>query len=207
MIAGVKTARIGRTALFIFFTVTLFVSTGILLVSGATTTVVPMSTPAPGFRSGEGTMPDGRSLVRASSLLLHNRSAASAGSMTFTAVADADISGNYRDLNTGNATEIWAGYDDYQDTMSGIARGLVRFDISGLPPGAKIISATLELGHVTSYGVAGESLTITTHRITGDWTEMGVNWNNQPGHTDTYGSQSILHSDWGWFHFNVTTIC
>jgi hypothetical protein len=206
MKVGVTNAKIGRTAVFILFTVTLFISTGILLVSGATTTVIPMSTPAPGFRSGEGTMPDGRSLARASSLPLHDRSKETTASMTFTAVADADIFSNYPDFNTGDTTEIWAGYDDYQDTMSGIDRGLIRFDISGLPASATIISATLELGHVTSYGIEGESISITTHRITSDWTEMGVNWNNQPGYTDSHGSQSILHSDWGWFNFDVTTL-
>ncbi len=206
MNTGITNSKIGRTAVIVLLTVILFATTGLLLVSGATATAVPVPTPAPGLRASEGTMLDGRTLARASSLSLPDRSPAVAGSMAFTPVADSDVFSNYPNLNTGDTTEIWAGYDDYQETMGGIARGLVRFDISSLPASAKIISATLELAHVTSYGIEGENLTITTHRITSDWTELGVTWNNQPGYQDSYGSQAILHSDWGWFNFDVTSL-
>ncbi|MBN1417685.1 MAG: DNRLRE domain-containing protein [Planctomycetes bacterium] len=52
-----------------------------------------------------------------------------------------------------------------------------------LPPGAVLESATLELEQVT-YGSSSESETVLVHRITADWDETLVTWNNFGGSYD-----------------------
>jgi len=47
-----------------------------------------------------------------------------------------------------------------------IARSLLRFDLSALPPGASIVNASLEL-----YSDVGSSGTIDAYRVAGSWTE------------------------------------
>jgi len=60
-------------------------------------------------------------------------------------------------------------------------RSLVQFDISAIPEGSTINSATLELYATAVTG----GLTLNVHRITGTWTETGVTWTNQPSFTST----------------------
>lgn len=68
-------------------------------------------------------------------------------------------------------------------------RAVVEFDLSVIPPGATIISATLELfHHVSQNNNAGHSnlsapATAWLERITQPWSETTVTWNNQPATT------------------------
>ena len=56
-------------------------------------------------------------------------------------------------------------------------RSYLQFDISSIPAGATIDSATLKLC-VNKAGDAGRNYDV--HRITGSWTELGIVHNNQP---------------------------
>jgi len=200
----------GRLALFLFVILVIFLSASISFAANTTVTTQPVPPPADEFDwfspGGEDAV-DGPVYSRASELVPATSPLAStAGSMTFTPIADSDVVENFPDLNTGTTNDIWAGYDFRSDPLGGVVRGLVKFDTSSLPAEATIISATLRLNHVNSYGYLDDSLTITTHRITSDWSEVGVTWNNQPGYAGSYGSQSILHNDWGAFDFDVTSL-
>lgn len=64
-------------------------------------------------------------------------------------------------------------------------RALVSFDLAVIPPGASIVSATLELFHYNSPNNIGHSnmsgpAACWLERIVQPWTEMSVTWNNQP---------------------------
>jgi hypothetical protein len=198
----------GRLVAVLFVILVIFLSASLSLAFNTTAQPVPQpADESAWFRSGGEETEDGRVFARANELAPSpSQTASTAGSMTFKPVADSDVVENYPDLNMGSTTEIWAGYDDRPDHMGGILRGLVKFDISGLPADATITSATLRMAHVTSWGLENESLTMTTHRVTGDWSELGVTWNNQPGFADSYGSQSILWGDWNWFDFDMTSL-
>lgn len=60
-------------------------------------------------------------------------------------------------------------------------RGIVIFDLSSIPSGAQVTSATL---HLHEYSPLGSTRTIGVHRVTSSWTEGGVTWNSRDGTTD-----------------------
>jgi len=56
-------------------------------------------------------------------------------------------------------------------------RGLIRFDLSPIPSGATIDSATLHL--FLSENIGGTDKTQNVHRVTASWTESGATWNSR----------------------------
>jgi hypothetical protein len=125
---------------------------------------------------------------------------------TFDAIADATVLEGYPALNLGDTIDMWAGYDEYLDPPGRIARSLVKFDIAGLPPDQIIAKATLKVYLVNSWDYPDTSRTIKTYRITSNWLEDNVNWNNRPGYGSAYGSNSIVHEAWGWYEFDMTEL-
>lgn len=68
---------------------------------------------------------------------------------------------------------------------AGVVRGLFQFDLSGIPAGAYIVSAHLDLyspnaPSIEFHSGANESI---LQRITSSWQEVTVTWNNQPSTT------------------------
>ena len=64
----------------------------------------------------------------------------------------------------------------------GIFRGLLRYDLAGIPPDATILEAKLSLYHnpaLTNPGHAGLNAA-RLERVTSEWDEESVNWTNQP---------------------------
>jgi len=125
---------------------------------------------------------------------------------TFYAAADATVLQGYASENLGDTVDMWAGYDEYLDPHGRIARSLVRFDISSLRPNVDITQATLMVYLGGSWDYPGTRRTITTYRITGDWSEGSVTWNNGPGYGHAYDSSSTLHGAWDWYEFDVTDL-
>jgi hypothetical protein len=78
-------------------------------------------------------------------------------------------------------------------------RGLVQFNLPPVPQGFVIQSATLRM-----YAASNKrNRTLQAWQIAGSWSEMGVNWNNQPG---TTGTPATTSSGSGWREWNVTGI-
>lgn len=78
------------------------------------------------------------------------------------------------------------------------ARALVQFDLSCLPAGAAIESATLKL--YLASAPAG-SRTYGVHRITSSWSDSSASWNDQP----SFGpAGSTASASGGWLSWNVT---
>ena len=76
------------------------------------------------------------------------------------------------DGNFGTATMLYVR----QTTSGGLYRSYIIFDLSSIPDGAIIDSATL---YAYMYMRTG-SKTISAYRVLGDWAETGITWNNQP---------------------------
>jgi uncharacterized repeat protein (TIGR01451 family) len=62
---------------------------------------------------------------------------------------------------------------------NGGSRALIRFDLSAIPAGATLTSATLEMYYFSTRTTLTESLR--AHRITRAWTEAGVTWRTTDG--------------------------
>lgn len=100
----------------------------------------------------------------------------------------------------------------YQGNPS-TTRALVEFDLSTIPAGATIISATLDLfHHVSLNNNVGHSnlsapATAWLERITQPWNEMTVTWNTQPATTAlnrvNVAAPTVMTQD---YSFNVTAM-
>ena len=77
-------------------------------------------------------------------------------STTLDSTADACIFEGYPALNLGSTSDMWAGYDDSLDPDGEIVRSLVKFDLSTIPSGSTINSATFKayLGSVDIFNAA-----------------------------------------------------
>ena len=126
--------------------------------------------------------------------------------VTLSSVADSTILQGYPALNVGDTNDMWIGYDDQQDPDAEIVRGLVLFNVGSVPSGTVIDSATLRIYLISSWEFPDRLDTITAHRAAGNWTEMGVMWNNRPSVGTAYGSVNVPEDEWGWYELDVTAL-
>jgi hypothetical protein len=113
--------------------------------------------------------------------------------LTLTAAADSWIDSASQSSNKGSDTVLRV-----QAMSGGNQRALVYFDLSGIPADCTIESAALRL--YASSQTSGR--TLRALRITGNWTESGVTWNNQPSTNSTYATTG---SGSGWRQWDVTS--
>lgn len=99
--------------------------------------------------------------------------------VTLTAAADAHVNDSYPTSNYGTSTTLGIGK---HPSSGNVFRTLVSFDLSTIPAGAKITSATLRL-RFTGYDGSPASYNYFIRRLTGSWAETSVTWNTQPGNT------------------------
>jgi hypothetical protein len=88
-------------------------------------------------------------------------------------------------------------YDDHK------IDSLVRFDLSSLPPGAEIYSATLSLYYYKYDGYSPKGRSLACYRIMGDWQENTVKWKNRPPLAPEPTSESIVPSKGKWMDWDV----
>jgi len=125
--------------------------------------------------------------------------------VTLDSVADATVFEGYPSLNLGDVIDMWAGYDDSLDPYGEIVRGLVKFDLTGVPAGANVQNATLRVYYMGHWEFPGWVDRVTAYRAQGNWGEMSVTWNNKPGYGASYGSVDVVaDEDWGWRELDVT---
>ena len=102
---------------------------------------------------------------------------------------DAMVGSYPNDLNTniGNHIHLLASAWTVSGSP-GVRRGLLQFDLSGIPAGASIVEAKLSLYHSSMQPNEGHtdrsgSNDWVIQRITSNWDEQTVTWNNQPNST------------------------
>ena len=94
--------------------------------------------------------------------------------VTFNSIADTWADEQKPTLNKGTLTTMTTR--SWQSAKDG--RSFVEFDVSSIPAGSTVNTATLTLCAVA---VPTSARTIDLHRITASWVETTLNWTNQPG--------------------------
>ncbi len=100
---------------------------------------------------------------------------------------DSYLSSINNSTNYGNSKELKARAGTFEEEPSN-SRGLVAFDLSAIPEDVEIISAKLTLSPFVDEGeeaLAGTNA-ITINRVTQNWFEGEVTWNNQPETDNLY---------------------
>lgn len=91
---------------------------------------------------------------------------------------------------------------------------LITFDLSSIPPGTNVTSATLHLFYYEWHDNNPAGRELTCYRIGGDtldgrdyeWDEDTVTWNTQPGHVYDFTSLAVVPSAPGvWMEWDVTS--
>jgi hypothetical protein len=86
---------------------------------------------------------------------------------------DSQIWSDTPDRNDGAAYQLSVGTDN-----SGIARSLVKFDMSVVPAGTSLTSAKLRMYYDNELYTAVNDVTMEARRVTSAWAENTVTWNN-----------------------------
>ncbi len=112
----------------------------------------------------------------------------------FIATADTYVASASPTTNYGSLTSFRIGRPSLTDTDY----GLIRFDLSTLPPNAVILTATLELsGTTTSAGLRA-------YQANSAWNELTVTWNTRPSPLTKFAPTS--YSGIGWQRWSVASL-
>lgn len=130
-----------------------------------------------------------------------------AAQVTLYATADVYVSAFMPDTNYGSVNELLigrsvSGYDNWI---------LLKFDLSAIPPGSTINSATVQMYADVALAAADApeaAYQVTANRnaggITNLWTEGGVTWNNKPDRYVADDAASTVGASSGWQSITVT---
>lgn len=103
---------------------------------------------------------------------------------------------------------LGVGYDNTGEytlyNTVGRIRSYLKFDLSSISADDILVSATLHLTHAGGVDYPGASRTTTFYRVTGDWDENSLNWNNQPAYANAVGTVSTTYDYSGEVSFDVT---
>ncbi|MCB9422415.1 MAG: DNRLRE domain-containing protein [Ardenticatenaceae bacterium] len=97
-----------------------------------------------------------------------------------------------------------AGYYQGGSFADGLIRSYLKFNLSGIPADSMIVSATLHLEQAGGVDYPGQSRTVTFYRVTGNWDEDTITWNNRPAYSNAVGSTSTTYDYQDWVSFDVT---
>ncbi len=123
----------------------------------------------------------------------------------FYAAADSDITQYHPDSN--RALYGYMNTRNYSgaSTNNWECNALVKFDISSIPLDATITEASLNLYYYDYYDNNPAGNNIDVHRITQDWSETTVTWNNKPLSSGVAtDSQTVPASTGAWMKWDVT---
>ncbi|MGH3924989.1 MAG: DNRLRE domain-containing protein, partial [Pseudonocardiaceae bacterium] len=108
---------------------------------------------------------------------------------------DAMIRSAAGSTNYGASWQLGVGTD-----ATGMARSLVKFDVSWLPAGTPITSAQLRMWYDQGYYTNANAVAIGVHRVTAPWSESTVTWSNFTGGTGeqvaTVTKAALTNSVW-----------
>jgi len=109
--------------------------------------------------------------------------------------------------NSTDPSNLYLGAGYYQSFpygADGRTRPYIRFDLSGLSTDSTVISATLRLYHAGGADYPGRKRDTTFYRVTGNWDETSITWNNRPGYAESLGSVATTYNFQGWVELDMT---
>jgi len=126
---------------------------------------------------------------------------ATADELIFYPTDDAMIDEYAPNWNTGDKT-----YMTIRNTGNGPweKSGVLRFDISSIPPGTPIPSATLNLYYYSWGDNYPGGRPLRCRRITSDWDEDSVTWNTRPTWASEITDQVNEPGSYQWMEWDVT---
>ena len=111
--------------------------------------------------------------------------------------ADAHAYEGSPNTNYGSATALHIG----EDSSGNDYYIYIRFDLSGIPSDAAIVSAELKL--YATEGIA-DGKTVKIYRVLADWSETGITWNNKPDNAANETDSTSTPSTNNWMVLDVT---
>jgi hypothetical protein len=126
--------------------------------------------------------------------------------MVFYPIADSNIVQHFPDNTPGTLDYMTIVNEDGGGGTGWARDALVRYDISSIPPGRSILSATFRLYYYDWGDSNPAGRPLSCYRITSDWDEATVSWNTQPSYTSSPITQtSVPFSTGTWIEWDVTS--
>ena len=107
---------------------------------------------------------------------------------------DAHVRSAFPTNNYGTHTALYVG--KHNDVNILIARTFIKFDLTSIPSGSEISSATFSMYHY-AHAANQTSDTVYVYRIDASWTEGGVTYNTSPAVNELMGSLTYNPQDTG----------
>jgi 2',3'-cyclic-nucleotide 2'-phosphodiesterase (5'-nucleotidase family) len=124
------------------------------------------------------------------------------GSYALTPIADSQVSSGNPTTNYGASTNMYVQSSSV--STFGNERAWLKFDLSTIPAGSTISSATLQMWNWKSTGAALPAEVRGSSVDT--WTEAGINWGNQPALGGVLDTQTFTAGTTNvWYNWNVTS--
>lgn len=117
-----------------------------------------------------------------------------------TAGKDTQLSSHLPDNNWGTYPSLGVGLSS---DGTELYRSLVQFDLSSIPSGSVINSATLSLYCDEEASSTDDNVWV--HRATASWSESTATWNNQPSHEATASAVTTI-TGLGWFSWDIKSL-
>lgn len=124
-------------------------------------------------------------------------------SLTFNSTDDSFISMKAPDINYGSY-EMSGVRNRYENESENWEMDtLIRFAPS-IPNSESVVFATLHLYYWSHEETNPEGRVLNIHRVTSDWNESTVTWNNKPTIVSEISSSSTVPSNYAWMVWDVT---
>ena len=123
---------------------------------------------------------------------------------TYNPTDDAYIDQHYPSANNGSLQSMSVRNNDGHITDDWELSSLVLFDISSLPSGGTVNSATLYLYYYGYMDGNPSGRSLKCFRITSTWNEATVTWNTRPSWASTMTSQATVPGSYAWMSWDVT---
>ena len=108
-----------------------------------------------------------------------------------------------------DGSEYYFGFPDsskleISNDLSGQSESLIKFDISKISSGSKIVSATLKLYGYGTVNYTNQIPTISLIKLINQWDERFVKWNSKPSSYWILDKQLINQGILSWYEIDVT---
>lgn len=111
---------------------------------------------------------------------------------------DTFVSSNHASSNYSQETDLYMGWNSTYN----VSRTYIKYT---LPP-AIIASSITEAYISIKKHSSGSSPSIKAYRVTANWDPSTINWNNKPGYSTTYASDTAQLTNNNWYRLYVTDI-